>query len=173
MAPLAGRAGALPACTERGIASYYGPGFHGRPTASGEVFDSAAMTAAHPTLPLGTAVEVQRDGGDVIIEVTINDRGPYIDGRIIDLSEGAAEALGMIDEGIVPVTVAIYLEDQTDPGIRLALLSMEGMAVRRPGLLRLGDLGPAVLPPDRLCPAAEAAPAAEPDRGPMILTALP
>lgn len=160
--PEAGPAGVLPACTEDGIASYYGPGFHGRPTASGEIFDSAAMTAAHKTLPLGTQVEVQRHDDGAVIEVTINDRGPFIDGRIIDLSEGAAEALGMIEEGIVPVTVSIYLDDQTDPDVRVALVSMEGLPLRRPTLLRLGGLKTESLGGDRLCPvpppAVESAP---------------
>lgn len=152
LVPAAVQGGVAPACTESGIASYYGPGFHGRPTASGEIFDSMAMTAAHPTLPLGTAVEVRLEGGDAVVEVLINDRGPYVDGRIIDLSQGAAEALGMVDAGIAPVILALYPEDQSDPDIRLALLSLEGLPVRRPSLLRLGSLRPEALPPGRLCP---------------------
>ena len=179
LAPSAARAETVPACTESGIASYYGPGFHGLTTASGEIFDSAAMTAAHPTLPLGTEVEVSREGDDTAIEVTINDRGPYIDDRIIDLSEGAAAALGMIEEGVVPVTVAIYVEDQSDPDVRVALLAAAGGPVRRPGLLRLGGPPSGSDAVDDLCGATASVPAdpprdlSRPPHGPMTLSALP
>ncbi|WP_156927010.1 septal ring lytic transglycosylase RlpA family protein [Azospirillum halopraeferens] len=92
---------------DTGIASWYGPGFHGRKTASGEVFDQNAMTAAHKTLPLGTRVRVVRIEDGRSVEVDINDRGPFIDGRVIDLSRRAAERLGMKEEGIVPVRVFV------------------------------------------------------------------
>jgi rare lipoprotein A len=80
---------------EVGIASWYGPGFQGKRTANGERFDTRALTAAHKTLPFGTRVRVKSlaDGKEVVVR--INDRGPFIAGRIIDLSRAAAQALGM------------------------------------------------------------------------------
>jgi rare lipoprotein A len=88
----------------RGEASYYADKFAGKTTASGEPFDPDAMTAAHPSLPFGTRVRVTRtDGTNRSVVVRINDRGPYADDRIIDLSEAAAEELGMIQEGVVEV----------------------------------------------------------------------
>jgi len=90
---------------QTGKASWYGPGFHGRKTASGVRFDQHAMTAAHRTLPLGTQVKVTNLETGRTILVKINDRGPYIDGRIIDLSKRAASELGMEEAGIAPVKV--------------------------------------------------------------------
>lgn len=81
-------------------ASYYGPGFAGNLTASGEVFDPSAMTAAHKTLPFGTQLEVCYNG---CTTVTINDRGPYIPGREFDLSAGAAQAIGLGGVGTIQV----------------------------------------------------------------------
>jgi rare lipoprotein A (peptidoglycan hydrolase) len=80
---------------EGGEASYYGPGFHGRRTASGARFDSRRLTAAHPSLPLGTKVVVTNVENGRQIEVEINDRGPYAKGRVIDLSEAAARRIGI------------------------------------------------------------------------------
>jgi rare lipoprotein A len=80
---------------ERGIASWYGPRFHGRKTANGERFDQNAMTAAHKTLPFGTRVRVTSMITGKQIVVRINDRGPFIRGRVIDLSKAAAQLLGM------------------------------------------------------------------------------
>lgn len=88
-----------------GIASWYGPGFHGRTTASGERFNQNALTAAHPTLPFGTIVDVERLDGEGSVRVRINDRGPFVGNRIIDLSRAAAAALEMIGPGVVPVRV--------------------------------------------------------------------
>jgi rare lipoprotein A len=90
---------------EKGQASYYGKGFHGRPTASGEPFDQDAMTAAHPTLPLGAEVTVTDPATAKQVEVEVNDRGPYVDGRSIDLSQGAAGKLGITHEGVADVEV--------------------------------------------------------------------
>lgn len=86
-------------------ASWYGPGFHGQETASGETFDQKQMTAAHPSLPLGTKAEVTNLQNDKKVEVTINDRGPYAKDRVIDLSAGAAKKLGMKKEGIAKVKI--------------------------------------------------------------------
>jgi rare lipoprotein A len=91
-----------------GIASYYAEPYHGRRTASGEVFDTySAMTAAHRTLPFNTVVRVKNKSNGKEVDVRINDRGPFIDGRVIDLSLRAARELDMVREGIVPVQLEI------------------------------------------------------------------
>jgi rare lipoprotein A len=93
--------------SETGMISYYADKFHGRRTASGQVFDKNAMTAAHRSLPFGTRVEVTNlDNGKSIV-VTVNDRGPYAHGRILDVSPAAARALGMIGKGTVKATVKV------------------------------------------------------------------
>lgn len=90
---------------EKGYASWYGPECNGKPTASGEIYDMYAMTAAHKTLPLGTHVKVTnlRTGRSIIVRV--NDRGPFVSGRIIDLSCKGAQELGSYQAGVVPVKV--------------------------------------------------------------------
>lgn len=92
-----------------GMASYYGDDFAGQTTANGETFDPNDFTAAHPTLPFNTIVRVVRTGSEAgqSVGVRINDRGPYADDRIIDVSEAAAAELGMIEEGIVRVRLEI------------------------------------------------------------------
>src|SRR4051794_26830097 len=85
--------------SQTGIASWYGPGFHGKTTASGQTYDQHDHTAAHRTLPLGTRVRVTNLDNGKSTEVTIIDRGPFAKNRIIDLSEAAAEDLGMIGKG--------------------------------------------------------------------------
>jgi rare lipoprotein A len=90
-----------------GLASYYGHGFHGRRTASGQRFDQRAMTAAHRTLRFGTKVRVIHAGNGRSVVVTINDRGPFIRGRVIDLSRAAAHRLGMLGAGIAPVHLEV------------------------------------------------------------------
>lgn len=97
---------ALPAGTT-GLASWYGWQFHGRPTASGEPYDMFALTAAHPTLPFDTLVRVSLMGGGGSIEVRINDRGPFVADRIIDLSLGAARELGMLRSGVARVRLQV------------------------------------------------------------------
>jgi rare lipoprotein A len=103
------------AAAGEGIASYYGKGFHGRRTASGQRFDQYAMTAAHRTLRFGTRVRVTnlRNGRDVV--VTVNDRGPFVHGRIIDLSRAAASRLGMLRSGVARVRVEVVARGQA-PG---------------------------------------------------------
>ena len=88
-----------------GRASWYGPGFRGKKTASGEIFDDSKFTAAHKTLPLGTIAKVTNVSNGKSVKVEINDRGPYVDGRIIDLSHAAARALGMVDRGVAHVEI--------------------------------------------------------------------
>jgi len=90
---------------QEGIASWYGPDFHGRPTASGEIFDMSQYTAAHPTLPFGTMLTVTNKQNNRRVTVRVNDRGPFVAARIIDLSRAAAEALDMIGTGTAPVIV--------------------------------------------------------------------
>ena len=90
---------------EKGIASWYGEPYHGRRTASGEVYDMHRLTAAHRTLSFGTVVRVTRRDTNASVEVRINDRGPFIKGRIIDLSFAAAKRIGLDIDGIAPVRV--------------------------------------------------------------------
>jgi len=92
---------------ETGIASWYGPGFDGNLTANGEIYDMNGISAAHKTLPFGTVVRVVDLETGRSIAVRINDRGPFVEGRIIDLSKGAAEKLGMIERGIISVGLRI------------------------------------------------------------------
>lgn len=93
-----------------GLASWYGPGFHGRRTASGTLFDQAALTAAHPNLPFGSRVRVTNLANGRSVEVLINDRGPYVKPRIIDLSQAAAEALGFLDDGLTRVRLDLLAD---------------------------------------------------------------
>lgn len=93
--------------TEFGEASYYGTYFHGRPTASGEKYNQFALTAAHKTLPLGTVVKVTNAQNNKSVYVKVNDRGPYVKGRIIDLSTKAAELLGYRNKGTAYVKVEV------------------------------------------------------------------
>jgi rare lipoprotein A len=91
----------------QGIASYYGGKFHGRKTANGEIFDVTRLTAAHRSLPFGTRLKVTnlRNGRSVVVRV--NDRGPFIKGRILDLSYAGAVALGFIQSGVAPISLTI------------------------------------------------------------------
>jgi rare lipoprotein A len=90
-----------------GMASWYGPGFDGRLTANGEVYNQEALTAAHPSLEFGTQVQVTNLNNGRSVVVTINDRGPYAEGRVIDLSAAAARTLNMISSGVAPVELTI------------------------------------------------------------------
>ena len=92
---------------QRGVASWYGPGFDGNYTANGEVFDQYAMTAAHPSLPFGTRVLVTNLNSGRSVLVRITDRGPFTGGRVIDLSLGAAESIGMIGSGVADVQLSV------------------------------------------------------------------
>jgi rare lipoprotein A (peptidoglycan hydrolase) len=92
---------------QSGKASWYGRDFHGKPTASGEVFDQRLMTAAHKTLPLGSRARVINLTNGNSVEVTINDRGPFVPGRIIDLSRAAADELGILEAGLAQVRIEL------------------------------------------------------------------
>jgi rare lipoprotein A len=95
-----------------GMASWYGPNFHGRQTASGELFNQEDLTAAHPVLPIGTRVRVTKLDTNQSVDVEINDRGPFVDGRIIDLSLAAARALNMLKEGTAKVRLEVLFTPQ-------------------------------------------------------------
>lgn len=96
-----------PACAviQTGQASYYADKFHGRTTASGERFDNGALTAAHKTLPFGTRLVVENEQNGRRVTVRVNDRGPFVRGRVIDLSKAAARQINMMGAGVVPVSL--------------------------------------------------------------------
>ncbi len=131
-----------------GIASWYGPKFHGKRTANGEIFDMNAVSAAHKTLPMPSMVRVTNEENGRSIAVRINDRGPFVRGRIIDLSRAAAQQLGFRDRGTVRVRVQIMPEESR----RLAAAAM-GSAP--PSAIAMGGALPATpttrkTPPDSL-----------------------
>ena len=95
---------------EVGLASWYGEPHHGRLTASGEVFDMTGLTAAHRTLPLGTRLRVVNLENGRVVRVRVNDRGPYVEGRVLDLSREAARALEMVERGVALVKFEIVPE---------------------------------------------------------------
>lgn len=92
---------------QSGVASYYGPGFHGRLTANGEIYNQNAMTAAHRTLPFGTRLKVTNLNNGQTTFVRVNDRGPYVGGRIIDLSVAAAKQIGSTHSGVARVKLEV------------------------------------------------------------------
>ena len=98
-----------------GVASWYGPAFHGRPTANGERFDMNGVTAAHPTLPLPSRVRVTNLENGRQLELRVNDRGPFVNGRIIDLSRRAAQLLGFKRQGLTKVRVQYLGLDRLEP----------------------------------------------------------
>jgi rare lipoprotein A (peptidoglycan hydrolase) len=105
-------AAAPQAAALEGTASWYGPGFHGKRTASGEIYDKEGLTAAHKTLPFGTYLRVSSlDSGSSVV-VRVNDRGPYAKGRVVDLSEAAARIIGMIPSGTARVRLEVIPEDE-------------------------------------------------------------
>ena len=108
-APEAQPAPVASAGPERGMASWYGgnDGFVGKPTSSGEIFDDRKLTAAHRTLPLGTWVDVRNESNGKSVRVRVNDRGPFVAGRILDLSREAARQLDAIGPGVIPVSITV------------------------------------------------------------------
>lgn len=112
-----------PGWTEEGLASWYGgkDGFEGKPTASGEIYDSSLLTAAHRELPLGTVVEVTNLDNDKSVRVRINDRGPFVIGRVIDLSRAAAREIGLLGPGVGPVRISVVI-----PGPVQEVVSLTG-----------------------------------------------
>ncbi len=129
-----------PGYNETGLASWYGEQFNGRPTATGERFDMHALTAAHKTLPLPGLVEVTNLANGRRIVVRVNDRGPFVDNRIIDLSRGSAEALGLLAAGVGEVRVR-YLgrAPRTGGGTTLQYAAAERGPPAAPAMSTRGD----------------------------------
>lgn len=100
-------AGTRAGWTETGVASWYGEPFHGRTTASGERYDMEELTCAHKTLPFGTYVRVENLDNGRSITLKVNDRGPFVDGRIVDVSRKAARELGMMGPGTARVRITV------------------------------------------------------------------
>ena len=115
---------------DRGVASWYGESFHGKQAANGELFDMDGLTAAHRTLPLGSVVRVVNLVNGKHVHVRITDRGPYANGRILDLSRGAAARIGMLAGGLSVVRVQLVGERRP-----VALLSSEAMEMVSTSLL--------------------------------------
>ena len=119
-----------------GTASWYGPGFHGNRTSSGEIYDQNDLTAAHPTLPLGTRVVVTNLQNGRSVDVRINDRGPFVKGRTIDLSYAAARSIGMLGPGTAPVRIEVLGAER--PQLVVAAYTIQvGAFVDRDNALRL------------------------------------
>ena len=102
---------------EFGIASYYSNLFHGKPTASGELYDMAKLTAAHKTLPFGTLIKVTDLKNNKSVQVRVNDRGPFISGRIVELSREAASRIGLIEKGVARVKIQVIQGKPEAPAI--------------------------------------------------------
>ncbi|MDD8025874.1 MAG: septal ring lytic transglycosylase RlpA family protein [Acidobacteriota bacterium] len=111
----------IPGTVENGVASWYGPGFQGRLTSSREIYDMEGMTAAHRTLPFNTRVLVTNLENGLAVEVRINDRGPFVAGRIIDLSLAAARRIGMVGPGTARVRLRILDSPEARPPSRFAV----------------------------------------------------
>ncbi|MGZ8194163.1 MAG: septal ring lytic transglycosylase RlpA family protein [Methylosarcina sp.] len=103
---------------KQGIASWYGPRFHGKKTATGEIFDMYAMTAAHKTLPIPSYAQVTNLENNRSVIVRINDRGPYVGNRLLDLSYAAAKKLGIQKEGLAKVEIVALTKDQALPQLQ-------------------------------------------------------
>lgn len=128
---------------ETGRASWYGPGFHGRKTANGERFDQRAMTAAHRTLQLPTIIRVTNIGNGKSVVLRVNDRGPYHGGRVLDVSEAAAEALDFKRLG----TAQVRIDVMEGPSREVAALAQEGAPVKALEQVRLAAAVDARRPP--------------------------
>jgi rare lipoprotein A len=145
---------------EEGIASWYGKEFDGRPTSSGEIFNSRLLTAAHPILPFGTMVTVTNKNNGKKVTVKVNDRGPHIKNRIIDLSQAAAQQLDMIAMGTAPVLVEIVKssgtnQDQAKPQEDGKEATMQAKAEMKAGLQTAKEnvnVSPAVIRPAKPSP---------------------
>ncbi|MDR2144039.1 MAG: septal ring lytic transglycosylase RlpA family protein [Treponema sp.] len=142
-----GRPVSVPAGSFRqeGIASWYGAEFEGKPTASGEVFRASMLTAAHPTLPFGTMLKVTNKHNNKTVTVRINDRGPFVSARIIDLSRAAAQQLDMIKTGTAPVLV-----ESVEPEKPLTMPEAGSVVQIQPGSARPLSASP---PPAEIPPA--------------------
>jgi hypothetical protein len=130
-----------PATMQIGTASWYGPGFHGRETASGETFNQHALTAAHRTLPLGTEAKVTNLATGQSVQVKINDRGPYVLGRHLDLSRAAATLIGLIQKGVAKVKIEAMLPRQAAQGRAAPWSGMPRTARQRSTVSRPRSVG--------------------------------
>lgn len=110
-----------PEVDQQGVASWYGPGFHGRKTANGERFNQYELTAAHPTYEFGTQLCVRSKSTGQAVVVRVNDRGPFVKNRVIDLSKAAAEEIGMLGKGVK--SVEIYKLDEGEDSCPEAVLA--------------------------------------------------
>lgn len=133
---------------DRGIASWYGEQFHGKQAANGEIFDMRALTAAHRTLPLGSIVRVVNLTNGKHVRVRINDRGPYVNGRILDLSQAAADRLGMMQHGLSVIQLEVIGDHRPD----FMLAAEETVSNESPllGIHRLDQVVARLLPEARL-----------------------
>ncbi|MDR1277280.1 MAG: septal ring lytic transglycosylase RlpA family protein [Treponema sp.] len=138
---------------QEGIASWYGTEFDGRPTASGEIFNSTLLTAAHPTLPFGTVLTITNTHNNRTVSVRVNDRGPFVSARILDVSRAAAEQLDMIATGTAPVIVEslgpVVFPSGTDTETAPAISSVPGggPGIVDPGWTSAPAENQAVVPP--------------------------
>ena len=157
---------------QEGLASWYGVEFDGKPTASGEIFNSALLTAAHPTLPFGTILMVTNRQNMHSVTVRVNDRGPFVPSRIIDLSRAAAEILDMINTGTAMVIVEQLSGSSPGPS---AGLSQGYSPPLPPVLIQPDTLQPAPVQPGNLQPAPiqQFAPLSTPATPPAVVYVLP
>lgn len=105
---------------EKGLASYYDDSFHGRKTASGEKYDKNQLTAAHKTLPFGTKVKIKNPANGKSVTVVVNDRGPYIKGRVIELSKKAAQQIDLVKVSVAPVEITVISGPDNKPAVAAA-----------------------------------------------------
>jgi rare lipoprotein A len=162
---------------EIGIASWYGEEFHGRYTANGEVFDQNTLTAAHPTLPMPSVVQVMNLENGRSLKLRVNDRGPFVSGRVIDVSRSAARALGFEEQGTAKVRVKILVPES----IQVALLARrnggdDDLSGERPQAAPRIPVAAGPLPADfRLAAPQQTAPPQPPNIPPKppLIAALP
>ncbi len=151
---------------EKGAASWYGEPYHGRRAADGEIYDMERLTAAHRTLPFQTWVEVTNLKNGKHVEVRITDRGPFVDGRIIDLSKAAAREIDMLRMGIAPVRLRVIKPPRTSSAIepQSAPLLAAGQFAVQAGAFRDHDRAEAFAASLLLFPSVRLLPPTEPDR---------
>lgn len=150
---------------ETGIASWYGPNFHGKPTANGDTFDQNELTAAHRTLPMPSVVEVTNLENGRTLRLTVNDRGPFAKGRIIDISRRGAQLLGFERDGVAKVRVRILADESRAVAERIksgSLLAEEGTPITVDKLPKADVAAETLAPPEGASVAAvEATPTTE------------
>ncbi len=126
---------------QTGIASWYGGIFHGRLTANGEIYDTYGYTCAHKTLPFGTVLNVKNLKNDAVVQVRVNDRGPFADDRIIDLTYAAAKKLDMIRDGTAPVYIEAVDGDLPEMRFKVRIGAWRDLENARQHRKRLEDVG--------------------------------